>query len=61
MLLTLQQSIVAISPTPMLGATDALPALAPLTPAELAALYRSWRFGPHRAHRRDSLGRRTRP
>ena len=60
MLRTLQQSIVAISPTPMLGTTHALPALAPLTPAELAALYRSWRFGPHRAGR-DSLGGRAKP
>ena len=60
MLLTLQLSIVAISPTPMPGTTDALPALAPLTPAELAALNRSWRFGPHRAHRRDGFGGRAR-
>lgn len=60
MLRTLQQSIVAISSTPMPGLTDALPAPAPLTPAELAALYRSWRFGPHRA-RRDGLGGRARP
>lgn len=60
MLRTLQQPIVAISPTPMLGTTDALPALAPLTAAELAALYRSWRFGPHRAPR-DGFGGRATP